>query len=84
MAVGLASVILATVVNELAGEMFHLGIVGILGGIILLVIGHAINIMLGLISPFLHATRLHYVEFFGKFYEGGGLKFLPFGAKEEL
>ena len=83
MAVGLASVILATVVNEFAGQMFHSGIIGIISGIILLVIGHGINIMLGLISPFLHSTRLHYVEFFTKFYEGGGTKFMPFGAKEE-
>lgn len=83
MAVGLASVILAAVVNDIAGELFHAGIVGIIGGIMLLVVGHAINITLGLISPFLHSLRLHYVEFFTKFYHGGGMRYAPFGMKEE-
>lgn len=83
MAVGLASVILAVVVNDLAGELFHAGIFGIIAGIVLLVVGHAINIALGLISPFLHSLRLHYVEFFTKFYQGGGMRYVPFGTRDE-
>ncbi|MBD3314125.1 hypothetical protein GF345_06800 [Candidatus Woesearchaeota archaeon] len=83
MAVGLASVILAMVVNDLAGGMFAGGIAGIIGGALLLVVGHTINIGLGLISPFLHSLRLHYVEFFTKFYDGGGLRYAPFGAEKQ-
>ncbi len=82
MAVGLASVILAEVVNEMAHPMFHAGVAGAIMGMVVLVCGHSINICLGLMSPFIHSMRLHYVEFFLKFYHGGGKKYLPFGSRE--
>ncbi len=83
-AVGLASVGLAIVVNEsLAGPFFEKGGWFILLGIIIFIAGHTINIALGVIGPFLHSIRLHYVEFFGKFYKGGGMKYIPFGQKEQ-
>jgi V/A-type H+-transporting ATPase subunit I len=39
-----------------------------------------LNLVLGAFSPTIQALRLHYVEFFPKFYEGGGQPFRPFGA----
>ncbi|MCX6707836.1 MAG: V-type ATP synthase subunit I, partial [Candidatus Woesearchaeota archaeon] len=50
MAVGLASVILAAVINDLAGKMFASGMIGIIGGILVLVVGHTINIGLGIMG----------------------------------
>ncbi len=82
MAVGLASLSLAVVINDMAGSMFSSGFFGIIMGIFVLVLGHTINIALGILSPFLHSLRLHYVEFFGKFFKGGGRKYQSFGYSE--
>jgi len=72
MAVGLSSVFLAFVANKVAGltgDIFF----GIIAGIVL----HALNILIGLLSPTIHSVRLHYVEFFGKFIEPGGRRYEP-------
>jgi V/A-type H+-transporting ATPase subunit I len=81
MAVGLVSVILALVVNQMSGEFFSAGGLGMVLGIGILLAGHAVNLGLGFMSPFIHSMRLHYVEFFMKFYEGGGQKYAPFGKR---
>ena len=73
-AVGLASTYLAIVANELA-VVAPLWI-----GVIVAVFFHALNVLLAGFSPMIQALRLHYVEFFGKFYEGGGRPFKPFGV----
>jgi V/A-type H+-transporting ATPase subunit I len=55
------------------------GPAGIVGGIVVLLAGHALVLALGVTSAGLQALRLEYVEFFNKFYEGGGAKYNPFG-----
>ncbi len=83
-AVALASVGLAVVVNEeLAMPFLEKGGIFIVVGFVILCLGHAINIALGVIGPFLHALRLHYVEFFSKFYKGGSIPFIAFGEEKE-
>ena len=56
----------------------------IIFGIIVLVIGQTLNIALGLLGGGLHSIRLHYVEFFTKFYKGGGIIYKPFGMKKRF
>lgn len=75
-AVGLASVYVARLANDLAGSIGSL----IVGVIVALLI-HALNLVLGAFSPTIHSLRLHYVEFFRKFYEGGGRPFEPFQSR---
>jgi V/A-type H+-transporting ATPase subunit I len=74
-AVGLASTYLAMVANELSvlGSIW----LGVFVGLFF----HALNLGLASFSPMIQALRLHYVEFFSKFYEGGGQPFRPFGAR---
>ncbi|KTG10697.1 ATP synthase subunit I [Haloprofundus marisrubri] len=59
--------------------LFHGGAALFLVGIVVLILGHALVLVLGITSAGLQAVRLEYVEFFGKFYEGGGREYEPFG-----
>jgi V/A-type H+-transporting ATPase subunit I len=75
MAVGLASVLLASIANRLAGAAGS-----VWTGVAIAIVLHAFNILLGVFAPTVHALRLHYVEFFSKFMETGGRDFKPLKA----
>lgn len=77
MAIGLTSVLLAYVANHLAGMTGSIWL-GVLIGILL----HGFNVLLGIFAPTIHALRLHYVEFFSKTTEKGGREFAPLGKKK--
>ncbi|AIY90766.1 V-type ATP synthase subunit I [Geoglobus acetivorans] len=84
LAVGLASVGFAIAFNYMAFEMlWPSGPVGIVVAIVVFLIGHVINILLGILDPGLQSLRLHYVEFFVKFFEGGGKLYSPFGRRRK-
>ncbi|MBV0925302.1 V-type ATP synthase subunit I [Halomicroarcula limicola] len=69
--------------HEVTSVMFpglmHSGVAALVGGLLVLVLGHLLVLILGVTSAGLQGVRLEYVEFFGKFFEGGGKKYNPFG-----
>lgn len=77
LALGLATGVIAQVVNQM-GSMFGSGVIGAILFIIIFIIGHLFNLAINLLGAYVHTCRLQYVEFFGKFYEGGGQEFVPF------
>ena len=72
MALCLSSGVIGQVINLLGAMAGPVGIV-VIG-----LIGHAINLFIGALGAYVHTSRLQFVEFFGKFYEGGGEAFVPF------
>lgn len=90
LALGLATGVIASVFNQM-GSMMGTGIVGTIVFVIVFIAGHIFNLALNLLGTYVHTCRLQYIEFFGKFYEGGGRGFHPFRSntkyvdiKEEL
>ncbi len=79
LALGLATGVVAQVFNQL-GSMFGGGILGAIIFTIVFVVGHVLNIGINALGAYVHTNRLQYVEFFGKFYEGGGREFTPYSA----
>ncbi len=92
-ALGLSGTLVGMVFNLLAGlvwdgsaGLFAKGGLSILFGILVIaaaalvfVVGHVFNVVINLLGAFVHPARLQFVEFFGKFYEGGGRPYAPFG-----
>ncbi len=75
MALCLSTGVISQVIN-LLGQM-----AGPVPAIIIGVIGHTVNLLINALGAYVHTSRLQYVEFFGKFYEGGGIPFKPFQYK---
>ncbi len=79
LALGLATGVIANVFNKM-GSMFGSGILGVILFAAVFAVGHTLNLGINLLGAYVHTNRLQFVEFFGKFYEGGGEKFSPFKA----
>ena len=79
LALGLSTGVIATVIN-LLGTMPGNKIVKLVLFIFVFLVGHTANIAINLIGTYVHTNRLQYVEFFSKFYEGGGRSFTPLKA----
>jgi V/A-type H+-transporting ATPase subunit I len=79
-ALGLASGVIGTVINSMA-FMLSGSFVGNILMVFILVIGHTFNIAINVLGAYVHSSRLQYVEFFSKFYEGEGTAYDPFRIK---
>ena len=77
LALGLATGVIASVINQM-GSMLPNNIAGVILFLVIFVIGHTLNLAINLLGAYVHTNRLQFVEFFGKFYEGGGRAFHPF------
>lgn len=81
LALGLATGVIASVINTMAA-MVGDGIVGAILFTIIFLVGHTLNLAINVLGAYVHTNRLQFVEFFGKFYEGGGRAFAPFCAAQ--
>lgn len=81
LALGLATGVICNVVNKMASMAGGTGVVGTIIFILILIVGHMLNIAINVLGAYVHTIRLSYVEFFGKFYGGGGRSFNPFNMK---
>jgi V/A-type H+-transporting ATPase subunit I len=82
LALGMATGGIAMVINVIALIAKDIPIIGIPAMIFVLVAGHSFNIAVNALGGFVHSARLQYVEFYPKFFVGGGRPFRPF--KREL
>ncbi len=76
MALGLSGAVIGQVMNQL-GAMGGNGFFGLILFIAVFVVGHTFNLAISLLGAYVHTSRLQYIEFFGKFFEGGGRAFRP-------
>lgn len=81
MALGLAGGFIAGAVNMMAGMLAEKGIIGMILAVVIFIFGQLFNLGLSLLGAYVHTIRLTFVEFFGKFYEGGGKEFNSFRSK---
>jgi len=81
LALGMATAGIAMAVNVMAQSAMDIPIIGVIVAILITVVGHFLNIVINAFGGFVHSLRLQYVEFFTKFYEGGGKEFRPFGKE---
>ncbi|MDO4283712.1 MAG: V-type ATP synthase subunit I [Eubacteriales bacterium] len=80
LALGLATSVISSVFNKM-GSMVGDGVFGAIVFILVFVVGHSLNLAINALGAYVHTNRLTFVEFFGKFYEGGGRKFEPFAVR---
>lgn len=80
LALGLATGVIGSVINAM-GVMSDNLVVRIILFVVVFLVGHLLNFLINILGAYVHTNRLQYVEFFGKFYDGGGRMFQPFSAK---
>ena len=84
LALGFGSAVIGMVINLLGGLAAEIPYVGWLVAITVVIGGHIFSIAINILGSFVHPLRLQYVEFFGKFYTGGGEPFTPLTLSQEF
>ena len=84
LALGFGSAVIGMVINLLGGLAADIPYVGWLVAVVVIVGGHLFSIAINILGSFVHPLRLQYVEFFGKFYSGGGEPFTPMTLSQEF
>ena len=84
LALCLATEGIANIVNMFTVFSLDIPYVGIVAGVFIFVFGHVFNLLVGTLGAGIHSLRLQYVEFFSKFYEGGGVEFEPYSIKRKV
>ncbi len=84
---GLSGSVVALVVNQICQVVlgFFVGApqlvwIGYIICVPIFLVGHVFNIAISTLGAYVHNCRLQYIEFYGKFYEGGGHVFMPYGS----
>ncbi len=78
LALGLATGAIAMAINGVAGMAGGIPVVGIVAAVVVLIGGHLFNLAVNTLGGFVHSARLQYLEYFSKFFQGGGREFSPF------
>ena len=78
LALGLATSVISSVFNQMGSMVAGTPVIGVVFFILIFLVGHVLNLAINALGAYVHANRLQYVEFFSKFYSGGGRKFTPF------
>nr|MBO2493941.1 V-type ATP synthase subunit I [Clostridia bacterium] len=82
-ALALSGGVIGTVINQL-GLMAAKSWFGWIIAAVVLVIGHSFNMLMNMLSAYVHSSRLQYIEFFGRFFEAGGHAFKPLRIKTKF
>ncbi len=82
LALGLVAGVIGQVINMITA-LGASGVGGFVAMLLVLIVGHVFNIAINLLGTFVHAARLQYIEFFGKFYEDGGAAFEPAAPSDD-
>ena len=77
----LSGMIIAQQFNGIGLDLIAGGAIGYVFGPLVMLVGHAFNIAMGVLGAYIHDCRLQYIEFFSKFYTGEGKLFTPIGSR---
>lgn len=88
LALMMSSAVVAMVMNMLAQMVQStasplMAVLTFIPSLAIYIVGHVFNLAMGLLSAYVHASRLQYIEFYGKFYEGGGYAFTPLSVESK-